>query len=83
MCRAVFHQRYTGGQMTKRNSNTPVTLADLCRDAVERFGADWPRIQAYVAEKIALLPGDERKRLTADVDRILSFCAPSRPGALH
>lgn len=69
--------------MTERNSNTPLSLAELCREAVERFGADWPRIQAYVVERIALLPGDERKRLTDDVNRILSFCAPSRPSTLH
>lgn len=69
--------------MTERNCNTEASLAELCREAVERFGADWPRIQAYVAERIALLPGDERKRLTDDVSRILSFCAPSRPSALH
>jgi hypothetical protein len=69
--------------MTERNSNTTISLADLCRDAVERFGADWPRIQAYVAEQIALMPGEERKRLTDDVDRILSFFAPSRPSVLQ
>lgn len=69
--------------MTERNCNTEASLAKLCREAVERFGADWPRIQAYVAEQMALLPGDERKRLTDDVNRTLSFCAPSRPSALH
>jgi hypothetical protein len=69
--------------MTERNSNITISLADLCRDAVERFGADWPRIQVYVAEQIALMPGEERKRLTDDVDRLLSFFAPSRPSVLQ
>ncbi len=59
------------------------SLAELCGEAVERFGADWPRIQAYVAERIARMPGDEQKRLTEDVNRILSFYAPSRPSVLH
>lgn len=69
--------------MTQRISHGPASLAELCQEAVERFGDDWARIQAYVTERIALMPGDDQKRLADDVDRLLAFCAPSRPNVLQ
>ena len=69
--------------VTEQDSSRTATLAELCQEAVQRFGGDWERIRAYVAERIAQLPGEDRKRLIEDVDRLLAFCAPSRPGVLH
>jgi hypothetical protein len=56
---------------------------ELCREAAQRFGGDWGRIQAYVTERIATMPGTACKRLIDDVGRLLAFCAPSRPIVLH
>ncbi|WP_201837342.1 hypothetical protein [Microvirga zambiensis] len=50
---------------------------------MQRYGDDWGRIRAYVAERIAHLPSEDRKRLIEDIDRLLSFHAPSRPSVLH
>ncbi len=69
--------------MIQRISHGPESLAELCQEAVERFGDDWGRIQAYVAERIALMPRDDQQRLAEDIDRLLGFRAPSRPSALH
>ncbi|HEX2726990.1 MAG TPA: hypothetical protein VHN20_14320 [Beijerinckiaceae bacterium] len=60
-----------------------VTLAELCREAVNRYGDDWPRIERLIALRGDELPADERLRLDADVARILGFRAPAaRAGAL-
>lgn len=69
--------------MTQCNRHGPISLAELCQEAVDRFGDDWQRIRSYVAECIALMSGDDREKLTDEVSRLLRFCAPSRPGALH
>lgn len=69
--------------MFQRINHGPASLAEICQEAVERFGDDWASIRAYVAERIALLPEDDRQRLAEDVSRLLAFCAPSRPSALH
>lgn len=69
--------------MTQHDSRGTATLAELCEEAVQRYGDDWGQIQAYVAECIATMPREDRERLTADVGRLLSFSAPSRPSVLH
>ena len=69
--------------MTESNSYRITTLADICHEAVQRFGDDWARVQAYVTERIALMPGDEQKKLTDDIGRLLAFRSPSRPSVLH
>ncbi len=69
--------------MTQQDSSRTATLAELCEEAVQHYGDDWGRILAYVADRIALMPGEDQKRLTEDISRILSFCAPTRPGVLH
>ncbi len=69
--------------MFQRNNHGPESLAELCQEAVERFGDDWALIQAYIAERIALMPKDDQQRLADDVSRLLAFCAPSRPSLLH
>lgn len=69
--------------MSQCNRHGPISLAELCQEAVDRFGDDWLRIQSYVTECIALLPEDDRERLTDEVGRLLSFSAPSRPSVLQ
>jgi hypothetical protein len=69
--------------MTEQDSPTTATLAELCQEAVQRFGDDRGQIQAYVTERIATMPGTDRERLIYDVGRLLAFCAPSRPSVLH
>jgi len=69
--------------MPPSNDHRTATLAELCQEAVQRYGDDWGQIRAYVAERIAHLPSEDRKRLTEDIDRLLSFHAPSRQSALH
>ena len=69
--------------VTQYDNSRTATLAELCHEAVQRLGDDWERIQAYVTERIAHMPGEDLKRLIEDVDRLLVFCAPSRPGVLH
>jgi hypothetical protein len=53
-----------------------ITLAELCREAVKRYGDDWPRIERYIALRVDELPADQRLRLDADVARVLGFRAP-------
>lgn len=69
--------------MTQQDSPRTATLAELCQEAVQRFGDDWGQIQAYVTERIATMPGTDGERLIDDVGRILASCAPSRPSVLH
>ncbi|MGO4527218.1 hypothetical protein AB4097_20460 [Microvirga sp. 2MCAF35] len=69
--------------MTRQDSPTTATLAELCHEAVQRHGDDWGQVQAYVAERIAAMPRADRERLIDDVGRLLAFRAPSRPGVLH
>ncbi|MBQ0822464.1 hypothetical protein HPT29_006055 [Microvirga terrae] len=69
--------------MTRQDSPRTATLAELCHEAVQRYGDDWGQIQAYVAKRIAAMPREDRERLTADVGRLLSFCAPIRSSVLH
>ena len=71
------------GERPERFLAVSVTLAELCRDAVSRYGDDWPRIERYIALRVDELPADERLRLDADVARVLGFRAPpARAGAL-
>ena len=49
--------------MTETNDLVPLTWAQLFHEAVERFGDDLSRIQSYVSERIADLPGEDRARL--------------------
>ena len=53
-----------------------ITLAELCREAVKRYGDDWPTIERYIALRVDELPADERLRLDADIARMLGFRAP-------
>jgi hypothetical protein len=69
--------------VTQWDNRGPDNLAELCREAVECFGDDWARIRAYVAERIALMPLEDQRRLKDEVSRLLSFRAPSRPSVLH
>ena len=69
--------------MTQQDSRGTATLAELCHEAVQRFGDDWGRVEAYVAKRIATMPQEDRERLADDVGRLLAFCAPSRPSVLH
>ena len=69
--------------MTQQDSPRSATLAELCHEAVQRFGDDWGQLQAYVAERIAAMPRTDRERLIDDVNRLLAFCVPSRPSVLH
>ena len=69
--------------MTQSNNHGTETLAELCEEAVQHCGDDWHRVLAYVADRIAAMPGDDQERLAENVDRILSFWAPPRSGVLH
>jgi len=69
--------------MTQQDSPRTATLAELCQEAVQRFGDDWGQIQAYVAERIAAMPRTDCEKLSDDVGRLLAFCAPFRPSVLH
>jgi hypothetical protein len=54
-------------------------MAELCHEAVGRFGTDWDLIARYLKERIATLPAEDRRALNEEMRRILSFCAPQRP----
>ena len=69
--------------MPQSNSYGPPTLAELCEEAVQHCGDDWHRILAYVADRIASMPGGDQDRLVEDVSRILSFWVPPRSDVLH
>lgn len=69
--------------VTESISCVPSTLTEICQEAVERFGGDWGRIHAYLADRIAGMSGDDQKRLQDELGRILSFVAPSRPCLLQ
>lgn len=69
--------------MTDQTAQPQVTMAELCREAVERHGDDWPNIEAYVAARIKDMPIEDRARFDRDMKRMINFCAPSRRGNLH
>ncbi|MGO4705573.1 hypothetical protein AB4072_07335 [Microvirga sp. 2MCAF38] len=64
--------------MTQSDSIVPIRLAELCRDAVERFGDDWESIQAYIIEQVASMPGDDLIAFNEQIRRVLGFLAPIR-----
>lgn len=69
--------------MTKSNSCTHSTLAELCQEAVAHCNGDWTRIQAFLKERLSQMSGDGQKELKSEMDRILSFYAPPRRSLLH
>lgn len=58
-------------------------MVELCHEAVSRFGSDWDRIRAYLKERIAELPADDRKALNEEIRRILRFCSPQKQELMH
>ena len=61
-----------------------ITLAELCREGVKRYGDDWPRIEHYIALRVDEPPADQRLSLDADIARVLGFRAPvAGAGSLH
>ncbi len=67
--------------MSQENAGSAVALADLCEEAVQRCGADWRRIEAYIAERLRDMAPAERARAESQIAQILRFRAPvpSRP----
>ena len=69
--------------MTREQTDGSAWLADLCLQAVQRFGYDWARIRAYLSAALDELPEQERQRLDREMRTVLSFHAPTRSGDLH
>ena len=46
--------------MTDRVAGAAQKLSDLCREAVEKYGHDWPKIQIYVIKGVDSLPTKEQ-----------------------
>lgn len=43
-----------------------------CREAVGKFGDNWPMIEAHIRKKLAELPENERKCLMQDIQLALA-----------
>jgi hypothetical protein len=61
----------------------PLTFAELCCEAAERFGNDWAQIHAYVAAEIDKMPVEQRTRLCADVSATLDYAPPNPENGTH
>jgi hypothetical protein len=53
-----------------------VTLALICTEAANYHGDNWLTIEASVRERLQALPDDQRRRINAEIDRILRYRAP-------
>lgn len=69
--------------MAESNDGVALCRGELFREAVERCGDDMARLQSYVLERIAGLPGHKRESLNTEFSRILAFRMPVRPRVLH
>jgi hypothetical protein len=69
--------------MAQRNTHEPSSLAELCQEAVERFGDDWQSIQAYMTEHLSQIAAGERKMLSKEIEQTLRFHAPERQKSMH
>jgi|tagenome__1003787_1003787.scaffolds.fasta_scaffold20349329_2 hypothetical protein len=58
----------------------PVTMQDLCLEAVRQRGTDIKLIESYVRERMERLSEPEKSRLKEEIARVLAFRPPS-PGA--
>jgi hypothetical protein len=56
----------------------------LCREAVEKHGCDWKKIEGYVKERVGELSKKQQNELLASLSKIVRFEPPPPGGAaLH
>jgi hypothetical protein len=67
----------------QRNNCGPLSLTELCQEAIERCGGDWAEVEAYLQERLAQLAADDREILEAEINRTLRFSAPNCPTFVH
>ncbi|MEA2839537.1 MAG: hypothetical protein QOF41_867 [Methylobacteriaceae bacterium] len=62
----------------------PLTLHELCLEAVRERGTSIEAIESYIHERIAAMSNAEKLQLKAEIARVLAF-RPAAPGtgSLH
>jgi hypothetical protein len=53
-----------------------IAFALICGEAAQRYGDDWPAIEAHIRQSVDALPKEQRDRLAREVDRVLRYQAP-------
>jgi hypothetical protein len=62
----------------------PITMQELCLEAVRRRGSNIEAIESYVRDRIEAMSEHDRVRLTQEIARVLGFRAPAAgEGTLH
>ncbi|MGC9955130.1 MAG: hypothetical protein ABSD21_12750 [Rhizomicrobium sp.] len=63
----IFEERAMGAELTSFS-----LLQKWCREAVDRYGDDWARIEEFVQSKVAELGEADRERFVREVDVLIA-----------
>lgn len=59
--------------MKRQEDRAAQKLGELCCEAVKRHGADWPRLEAFVRDRLHELSTKEQNEFWADLSKIAVF----------